>query len=44
MTNFMTVVYPLMSFVYSKMIDDCKLVTKARNRESRISPNQRDAI
>jgi hypothetical protein len=25
--------------IYSKMIYECKITTKARNRESRISPN-----
>lgn len=31
--------YPIAAMVYSKMIYDCKFLTKASTRESRISPN-----
>jgi hypothetical protein len=32
--------YPIIAMIYSKLIFECKFMTKARTRESRISPNQ----
>ena len=39
LVNLVTFAYPIVAMTYSKMIYDCKFMTKPRTRESRISPN-----
>lgn len=40
----LTLIYPIIAMFYSKMIYECKFMTKATTRQSRISPNANDNL